>query len=100
MDRLTLEKAWLDCYDFENLPVSKKVENIAKISSERMAMKVYIASMEMRNKGINWFGSDFEDEFFIIIKKGDSAIENPDRHITVQEYEEIKKAKEQILRGE
>lgn len=30
MDRITLEKAWLDCCDFKNMPISKKVENISK----------------------------------------------------------------------
>ena len=100
MDRITLEKAWLDCYDFQNIPVDKKVECISIRPSKKMAGEVYKASMDLREQGINWFGSDFEDELFNIIKKGDLAIENPDVHITVEEYEDLKKAKQKLIEKE
>lgn len=100
MDRVTLEKAWLDCYDYENLPVSKRVELITKRPATKMATEVYNASLELRSDGINWFGSDFEDELVDIIKKGDLAIDNPDVHITVEEYEDLKKAKKEAVKKE
>lgn len=100
MDRLTLEKAWLDCYDFENIPVDKRVEHISKRPSKKMAGELYSASMDLREQGINWFGSDFEDELVDIIKKGDLAIDNPDVHITVEKYEDLKKAKKEAVKKE
>lgn len=96
MERITLEKAWLDCYDFENIPVCERVELIAKRPAKQMATEVYNASMEMRSDGINWFGSDFEDEL-VDIASGKAVIENPDVHITVEEYEEIKKVEKEFL---
>lgn len=98
MDRIKLEKAWLDCYDFEKIPVDKKVECISKRPSKLMAGEIYKASMGMREQGINWFGSDFEDELVNIVKWGDLAIENPDVHITVEEYEDLKKAKQKLIK--
>lgn len=92
MKRINLEKAWLDCYDFKKIPTAKKVELISKMPSKKMAAEVYTAAMEMRDDGINWFGSDFEDELVEIINHGDLKIEDPKVHITCKDCEEIKNA--------
>ena len=98
MDRITLEKAWLDCYDFKNIPVSEKVENISKMPSHKMAADVYSASMKMRDEGINWCGSDFEEELLEVMMYSDSRVKDSNTHITCKDYEDIKNAINNFLK--
>lgn len=97
MKRTTLEKAYLDCYEVAvHFPTEVKVLYLSNMSTKYLASKVYQAAQEMRDDGINWFGSDFEDELLAIMD--DTAeIEEPDKHITIDEYEDIRKAQEEFL---
>lgn len=91
MDRIVLEKAWLDSFGFNNLSVEESVKKLSELSSKRLAAETYQAAMELREEGINWYGSNFEDELVEIVKKGDLKITNADVHISVDEYKEILK---------
>lgn len=93
MDRKVLEKAWLDSYDIEKGTPEEKVTTISSIPSKTLAEETYSAAMELREDGINWYGSDFEEELVEIANKGDLAIANPDVHISVEEYNEIAEAR-------
>lgn len=95
MERKTLEKAWLDSYDIEKGTPEEKVTVLASIPSKTLAEETYEAAMELRDEGINWYGSDFEEELVEITNRGDLAITNPDVHISVEEYNEITEAKKQ-----
>ena len=98
MTRTMLEKSYLDCYEVAvNFPTELKVLYLSNMSTKYLASKVYQAAQEMRDDGINWFGSDFEDELLAIMD-GTAEIEEPDTHITIKEYEEIRKAQEEFLK--
>lgn len=58
----------------------------------KMAEEVYAAAMEMRDYGINRFGSEFEDELLEVVNSGDSKIENHNIHINCKDCEDIKNA--------
>lgn len=96
MDRVTLEKAWADSYCFENATVPASVKLLSQIPAKILAEEVYAAAMELRDEGINWYGSDFEDELLEIIEKGEAVITNPDVHISLMEYKEIVEFKNNI----
>lgn len=96
MDRKTLEKAWLDSYDLTKGTPEEKVAVLTTIPSKTLAQETYSAAMELRDEtGINWYGSDFEEELVEVANRGDLAITNPDVHISVEEYKEIDKVKKQ-----
>lgn len=93
MDRKTLEKAWLDSYDLTKGTPEEKVAVLATIPSKTLAEETYSAAMELRDEGINWYGSDFEEELIEVANRGDLAITNPDVHVSVEEYKEIAEAR-------
>lgn len=89
MDRAVLEKAWAESYDFEGGSNLWRVAQLSHMPSAVLAEQVYEAAMELRDEGINWYGSAFEDALLEVISKGDAAITCPDKHISLAEYEEI-----------
>lgn len=89
MDRAVLERAWLDSYDFPIDDIAKKRAILISRPAEKLAKEVYNAAMELRDEGINWYGSAFEDELLEVMRKGNAAIENPDKHIGLMEYKEV-----------
>lgn len=89
MDRLVLERAWADSYDFQDAPVPVKVKLLSQQPAKMLAAQVYKAAMKLRDEGINWYGSDFEEELIDVMNRGDAAISNPDIHISLAEYQEI-----------
>lgn len=89
MDRVVLERAWADSYDFDLDSIPAKVKALSAQPSKVLAEQVYEAAMELRAEEINWYGSDFEEELLDVVNKGDVAITNPDKHISLMEYKEI-----------
>lgn len=89
MERVVLEKAWLDSYEFDNLSIEESVKKLSELPSKTLAASVYQAAMELRADGVNWYGGDFEDELVEVMKKGDLVITNADVHISVEEYKEV-----------
>lgn len=89
MDRVVLERAWIDSYDFPVPEIVKKRDMLISRPAERLASEVYRAAMALREEGINWYGSDFEEELLKVVQKGDSEITNAGVHISVKEYKEI-----------
>lgn len=96
MDRVVLEKAWTDSYCFEGATIAGSVKLLSRLPSTLLAQEVYDAAMELRDEGINWYGSDFEDELLEIIEKGDAVVNNPDTHISLAEYKEIVEFKAKV----
>jgi len=93
MDRKTLEEAWLDSYDLVKGTPEEKVAVLAKIPSKTLAEETYSAAMDLRDEGINWYGSDFEEELVEVANRGDLAITNPDVHVSAEDYREIAEAR-------
>lgn len=89
MDRVVLERAWTDSYCFEGATIAGSVKLLSQIPAKILAEEVYTAAMELRDEGVNWYGSDFEDELLEIIEKGDAVVNNPDVHISLAEYKKI-----------
>lgn len=87
MNRITLEKMWLDFFDFNNTDdYEMKVKMLSAQPSEKLAGQIIQANEDMlRTEGIRWLMSSDVEMLEDVEKNGCSE---EDKHITVKEWKD------------